>query len=67
MEIMNLPYDGNVEVFTPVEGAGIIAKCCKRVGFVVKGRKKARKFYNVIMTFDIETSKILHNNELHCS
>ena len=62
MEIMNLPYDGNVEVFTPVEGAGIIAKCCKRAGFVVKGRKKARKFYNMIMTFDIETSKLLNEN-----
>lgn len=62
MQTVNLPYDGNITMYSPAEGVGIIASVCKRSPSVMKGKKNPRKFYNVVMTFDIETTKLLNEN-----
>lgn len=60
MRILDLPEDGTVTAFNYKEGTEILISHCKKNRFVTKGKKNKRKYYNVIMSMDIETSK-LHN------
>lgn len=62
MQTIQLPYDGEVTLYDPNEGVGLIAAACRAAGSVTKGRKNPKQYYNVVMTFDIETSKLLNEN-----
>ena len=62
MQTIQLPYDGEVTLYDPNEGVGLIADACHAAGSVTKGRKNPKQYYNVVMTFDIETTKLLNEN-----
>lgn len=53
-----LPHDGNVNIYTPAEGVGLIVDACKRSGYHTYGRKNVRSYYDAFITFDIETTKL---------
>lgn len=55
---MLLPHDGNVKVYSPDEGVGLIVSACKSNGYQEYGRKNKRSYYNNFITFDIETTKL---------
>lgn len=59
MEKMVLPYDGEIEVYNYTEGARLIVDRAFKSTALVKGKKKRRRtYYDVIMSFDIETTKL---------
>lgn len=63
MKIMQMPYDGNVPVYTWQEGVKLIVESCHENGYVTIGRKQnARRYYNTFVTLDIETTKLLNEN-----
>ena len=62
MVTMMLPFDGEQKLFSPSEGADIIRECCKNAHYYIKGKKKPRKYYECIATFDIETTKLENEN-----
>jgi hypothetical protein len=63
MQVMTMPRDGNVPVYTWQEGVKLIVESCHENGFTTIGRKQnARRYYNTFITFDIETTKLLNEN-----
>lgn len=63
MQVMTMPKDGNIAVYTWQEGVKIITTACHENGYCTIGRKhNARKYYNSFITFDIETTKLLNEN-----
>lgn len=63
MQVMTMPRDGNVPVYTWQEGVKLIVESCHENGFTTIGRKRnARRYYNTFITFDIETTKLLNEN-----
>lgn len=55
---LNLPYDGEIKAYDFNAGKEILRKVCKTASINKVGRKHARYYYNVVMSFDIETSKV---------
>ena len=63
MQVVELPHDGSVEIYDPQEGAGIIVEEALKSKVLCKGAKKNRRYYyDVIMSFDIETTKLENLN-----
>lgn len=61
MEVLSLPFDGQVEVYNSKEAVSKIVNICNNSTTTVKGKRENKKtFYNVAMTFDIETTKVLN-------
>lgn len=62
MEYINLPYDGRKALLNPEEGVSVIRDICRAAPYVWKGKKDPVKYYNVVASFDIETTKLLNEN-----
>lgn len=63
MERLSLPEDGDVQVYDYKEGARLIVDRAFKSQKLSKGRKERRRtYYDVIMSFDIETTKLLNLN-----
>lgn len=63
MQTVCLPYDGNVKMYSPAEGVGLIARLCRKAPFSYKGKGENRKkYFDVVMTYDIETTKLINEN-----
>lgn len=60
---VTLPYDGKQVFYNYKEGSRIIADHAQRAGVLCKGAKQNRRYYyDVIMAFDIETTKLENLN-----
>jgi len=63
MQNLTLPHDGAVECYNWKEGARLLVDRARCSGQIAKGAKKNRRFYyDVIMAFDIETTKLSNLN-----
>ena len=60
---VNTPYDGIIQVYDAEEGARLILEAAHNSAKLQIGKKeRARTYYNVVMSFDIETTKLLNLN-----
>lgn len=61
---MYLPHEGKeIDIYTPDEGAQLIIDCALSSKLITKGAKKNRRYYyGCIMSFDIETTKLVNLN-----
>lgn len=62
MRYIDLPYDGRKALLSPEEGISVIQDICRAAPYVWKGRKEPVKYYNVVASFDIETTKLPNEN-----
>ena len=61
MKVLCLPFDGDVEVFDGKEAVDKIVDICKNSTTSYKKIKDGKAyFYNVALTYDIETTKVLN-------
>lgn len=64
MQAIYLPQDGLVNVYNYKEGAELIKSLASSCDYVLKGNKKKgkqRKYLNILMSFDIETTTVLND------
>ena len=63
MEVIEFPKDGKVEMYNYKEAVNILLQQLNTSEVTVRGVKEnARSYSNIIMTFDIETTKVLNEN-----
>ena len=63
MKVLSLPFDGEVEVFDGKEAVDKIVDICNNSTTSFRGKHENKKmFYNVALTYDIETTKVLNEH-----